>query len=114
MSIPDLPPFSDMKWVDPEGNLTPDSFLYNDDFSQSLNHTVQLLNLLLTSRITTALGSVPVGTVINDGVKMPNKTTSEINTLEPDAAIGTMWFDTTIAKLKVKTASGTIETITSS
>lgn len=93
MTIPSLPPFYKMNVSEKKGEMTTEYQLYNDQLWQSLN------------------------TVINyfqNGVVMPSKTTAEITALEPKSAIGTVWFNTTLAKLQVKTASGTIETITSS
>jgi hypothetical protein len=93
MAIPNLPTFYSMKYTDKEGNLTSDASLYNDQTFQSLNAVVNNFN---------------------NGMQMPGYTTAEITALEPNADIGTMWFNTDLAKLQVKTASGTIETISSS
>lgn len=113
MSLPKLPPFSDIPWVNADGKLAPEAFLYSDEMSQTLIRAITLLNIVITSRIGVDPTSGTDGQVINDGLIMANKTTVEINNLEPNAALGTVWFDTTISKLKVKTASGIIETITS-
>ena len=93
MSIPSLPPFYAMVYTDANGNLTPESNAYNDQLWQSLNVVVEYFN---------------------DGVTFPSKTTAEITALEPSAENGTVWFNTSLAKLQVKTAAGTVETITSS
>jgi hypothetical protein len=92
MSVPRLPPFFDMIYTNSDGTMTQDAHLYNDQMFQSLNVVVNYFN---------------------DGVQFPSKTTAEITSLEPNSSVGTIWFNTTLSKLQVKTASGTIETITS-
>lgn len=112
MTIPTLPPFFDMYYTKEDGRLSPDGYLYNDQMFQALNLAVILLNSLVTSSIVIS-GGVP-NNIINDGVNFPQKTTAEITALEPDAPIGAVWFNTSLAKLQVKTANGVVETITSS
>jgi len=112
MSIPTLPAFFDMYFTTQDGRLAPDGYLYNDQMFQALNIAVFLLNDIVQSIVLND-GTVNNGTVINQGVRIPNKTTVEITTLEPDVGIGTVWFNTNLAKLQVKTAAGIIETITS-
>ncbi len=88
----DIPVFSvGAKYVDNNGYLMPQYQLYMDQLNQSLN---------------TGLG-------IN-GFTVTQATTAQITAREPDAPLGAIWFDTDAAKLKVKTAAGTIETIQSS
>lgn len=106
MSIPTLPVFFDMYYTEKNGKLTADGYLYNDQMFQALNLAVILLNGLVSSTIAN-------NTIVNNGVRIPQKTTAEITALEPDADIGTLWFNTNLAKLQVKTAAGVIETITS-
>ncbi len=107
MSIPNLPSFYDMQYTVPvNGRMTADSYLYNDQMFQALNIAVILLNSIINS-------SIINNQIINNGVQFPQYTTAEITALEPNALIGTVWFNTTLAKLQVKTASGVIETITS-
>jgi hypothetical protein len=107
MSIPNLPSFYDMQYTIPSsGRMTPDSYLYNDQTFQALNIAVILLNSIINS-------SIINNQIINNGVQFPQFTTAEITALEPNSLIGTVWFNTTLAKLQVKTASGVIETITS-
>jgi|SRR6185503_3538302 len=109
MTIPNLPAFYDMKYTDDKGNLTSDAHLYNDEMFQTLDMAVFLLNSIVSSLVNTANG-----TIENLGVKFPNYTTAEIATLAADAEIGTVWFDTDLAKLKVKTADPvTVQTIQS-
>lgn len=48
-----------------------------------------------------------------DGWTIPQQTTDGIAEVESVMPIGTIWFNTTLAKLQVKTADGVIETITS-
>lgn len=106
MTIPTLPAFYDMHYTKEDGMLTAEAQLYNDQTFQSLNLAIILLNDLVNSAIIN-------NTIVNNGVQFPQKTTVEITALEPDAANGTVWFNTNLAKLQVKTASGVIETITS-
>lgn len=116
MSLPKLPPFANQRWIDQQSmELSTGAALYMDEMFQTLNSALILLNLLSDARVITD-GSSPRGTVINDALKAPQKTTAEITAFASDTDIpnGTIWFDTDVAKLKVKTASGTIETITSS
>ena len=106
MSIPTLPVFFDMYYPEKNGKLTADGYLYNDQMFQALNLAVILLNGLVNSAI---INNV----IVNNGVQMPQKTTAEITALEPNATDGTVWFNTDLLKLQVKTATGVIETITS-
>jgi len=106
MSIPTLPAFFDMYYTEKDGRLTADAYLYNDQMFQSLNLVVILLNGLINSAIIN-------NAIVNNGVQFPQFTTAEIIALEPDSVNGTVWFNTTLAKLQVKTAAGVIETITS-
>lgn len=106
MSIPTLPLFFNMYYTEKDGSLTPDAYLYNDQMFQALNLAVILLNDLVNSAIIN-------DTIVNNGVQFPQFTTAQIIALEPDSVNGTVWFNTTLAKLQVKTAAGVIETITS-
>lgn len=106
MTIPALPVFFDMNYTEKDGRLTADSYLYNDQMFQSLNLAVTLLNSLVSSAIIN-------NTLVNNGVVFPQKTTAQIMALEPNATDGTVWFNTDVSKLQVKTAAGVIETITS-
>ena len=49
----------------------------------------------------------------DNGWTVPNLSAADIATIEPSMPNGTIWFNTNLAKLQVKTASGVIETITS-
>lgn len=112
MSIANLPAFFDMNYSKPDGKLAPDGYLYNDQMFQSLNSVVVILNTIVTTEIMTS-GGANQNTVVNKGIKFPPYTTTEITALEPTANNGTVWFNTTLAKLQVKTASGVVQTITS-
>lgn len=107
MSIQNLPVFFDMYYTEKDGKLTADGYLYNDQMFQALNLAIILLNSLVNSAI------MPNNTIVNNGVKIPNFTTTQITALVPTSVVGTMWFNTTLAKLQVLTAPGTVETITS-
>ena len=108
MSIPTLPPFFAMAYTDKNGNLTSDAYLYNDQTFQTLNLVLILLNSFVSSAIIN-------NTITNNGITPPSFTTAQITAFGADSTIpnGTMWFNTTLAKLQVKTAPGVIETITS-
>lgn len=97
MAIQDLPPFYNMKFADESGNLSPEAHLHMDQTFQALNALMELVNRYIS----------------DNGIIMPNKTTAQITALEPSASLGTVWFNTTLAKLQVKTASGVVQTITS-
>lgn len=49
----------------------------------------------------------------DNGWTVPNLSTADITTIEPGMPKGTIWFNTDLSKLMVKTADGVIETITS-
>lgn len=108
MSIPTLPPFFDMNYTTKDGRLTSDAYLYNDQTFQVLNLVVTLLNSFVSSAIIN-------NTIVNNGITPPSFTTAQITAFGADSTIpnGTMWFNTTLAKLQVKTAPSVIETITS-
>lgn len=103
MSVSRTPIFIDMQYVETkDGSLTANSLLYNDELNQSLRQVTDQMN---------------------DGLQMPNATTAQIVIYRDDISvpIGTMWFNTNLAKLQVKTLQfdplgptpGVIETITS-
>ena len=48
-----------------------------------------------------------------NGFTISQLTSADIVLAEPNVPNGTLWFDTDAAKLKVKTATGVVETITS-
>lgn len=98
MTTPNLPPFYNMPYTDEKGYLTPTSKLFNDDVFQVLNSLINFVNVGLNS----------------DWAVIPNKTTAQITTLLPNAPLGAMWFNTDTSKLQVKTATGIVQTITSS
>lgn len=109
--IPKLPPFFDMQYTNKDtGRLMQDGLLYNDQLWQSLNIMLTLVNGLITS----APGSNQ-SDYINQGVVVPNFTTTEINAFaaDSDTPLGSIWFNTSTAKLQVLTAPGVVQTITS-
>lgn len=106
MSIPNLAPFFDMYYTEKDGRLTADGYFYNDQLFQTLNIVVILLNSIINS-------STMNNQIINNGVQFPQYTTAQITALEPNALIGTVWFNTDDAKLQVKTAAGVVQTIQS-
>ena len=104
--ITSLPPFFDMVYTEKDGKLTPDGHFYNDQMFQVLNYAIILLNSLVNS-------SINNNTITNNGVQFPNFTTAQITALVPTSLVGTVWFNTDVAKLQVLTAPGTVQTITS-
>lgn len=106
MTIPRLPVFYDMPYTEKDGKLTTQAHIHNDQTFQVLDSSVTLMNQTVDSTING-------GTVIFNGSKNANKTTAEITALEPTSTVGTVWFNTTLGKLQVKTAPGTVQTITS-
>lgn len=110
MTIPSLPVFYDMPLTDMGDHMGNEASLYNDNLWQSLNLAVRIINEVIS---TTISNTTTLNTITIDGVTFPSKTNAQITALEPDSAVGTVWFSTTDAKLKVKTAAATIETIQS-
>lgn len=106
MAIPSLPVFYDMPLTAKGDYMGNEASLYNDNLWQSLNLAVRIINEVIST--TNSLNTLTI-----DGVTFPSKTNAQITALEPDSAVGTVWFSTTDAKLKVKTAAATIETIQS-
>jgi hypothetical protein len=94
MAVSNLPLFFNMLYTQENGSLTANAHLYNDQLSQVLQQIVEQMN---------------------NGFQMPQKTTAQITAYGADASVpvGTTWFNTSLAKLQVKTAAATIETITS-
>lgn len=48
----------------------------------------------------------------NNGWTVPNLSTADITSVEPSMPLGTIWYNTNLNKLQVKTSGG-VETITS-
>ena len=94
MTVSKLPPFYNMNYTDDKGNLTAEAMLHNDQTFQTLDQVVG---------------------AVNDGWVFPSYDNTAITAFGADAdvAAGTVWFSSTDSKLKVKTAAGTIQTITS-
>lgn len=90
------PTFIDMDYTKEDGHLTANALLYNDQ---------------LSSVVGTMVG------YFNRAVPFPKYTTAQVTSLnfanDKSLLVGSVWFNTTSAKLQVKTAAGTIETITS-
>ncbi len=106
MAIQSLPTFFDMVYSKPDGHLAPDGYLYNDQTYQALNALVILINSIVAS-------SVSSGNVTINGINPPSYTTAQIVALEPNVPSGTLFFNTTLKKMQLKTDAGIIETITS-
>jgi hypothetical protein len=106
MTIATLPAFFDMNYTTKEGRLTADAYLYNDQMFQSLNLVVILMNSLINSAI---INNV----IVNNGVQFPQFTSAQITALVPTSVLGTVWFNTDVAKLQVLTAPSVVQTITS-
>ncbi|GKS62452.1 hypothetical protein YTPLAS21_19100 [Candidatus Nitrosocosmicus sp.] len=97
MALSNLPPFYNMRYTDSNGNLLPEALNYNDQMFQTLD---QMVNQ------------------VNNGWQLPLKSTTQITVYRDDdtVPVGTIWFNTSIGKIQVKTAlgsPGTIETVTS-
>lgn len=95
MSIYNFPMFFDMVYTDKEGKLTSDALLYNDQLNQSLQQ---------------------VGFFFNNGLSLPVKTNAQATAAATDTTIpvGSIWFNTDLAKAQIKVTTSTIETVTSS
>lgn len=106
MAIQSLPTFFDMIYTKNDGHLAPDGMHYNDQMFQALNALVILVNGLTSSIIN-------AGSVTINGINPPPKTTAQIAALQPDVPIGTLFFNTDLKKMQLKTDTGVIETITS-
>lgn len=115
MSITQLPAFYDMQYTDKSGNMTNDSRTYNDQTFQVLNLLINMFNGFAQTNTVpeTALQAVGINSPALLGIAPPSYTTVQIAAIEPFVSVGTIWFNTNLAKLQVKTASGTIQTITS-
>lgn len=106
MTIPTLPAFYDMPYTEKDGKLTAEAHLHNDQTFQVLDSSVNLSNQMIDSTIN-------AGNNVFNGIKNAQQTTAQITALQPNSAVGTVWFNTTLGKLQVKTAPGVVQTITS-
>lgn len=106
MAIQSLPTFFDMVYSKPDGHLAPDGYLYNDQMFQALNALVILVNTIVTSTVSGA-------SVTINGIHPPSYTTAQIVALEPNVPAGTLFFNTTLKKMQLKTDTGIIETMIS-
>lgn len=113
MSIPEmpfepLPRFINAQYVDKDGNLTSAMNLYNDQLNRVVLTLISRygwqLPTLTTEQLEYASEFTPNGLVNTNGIP------------ETGMPVGTIWYDTTENKLKVKTAlgsgPGTIKTVT--
>lgn len=96
-----VPTFASVQHVQDDGYLTSRMQMYNDQLNQVLQNALS-----------------------DNGWTVPNLTTLQISGPYPDQPtlpngvqeimpLGTIWFDSTIGKLYVKTAAGTVEQIQS-
>jgi len=115
MTITALPAFFDMDYTDKNGKMTNDAYLYNDQTFQVLNLLINMFNGFAQTLTVdqAALQAVGINAPALLGITPPSYTTAQITAIEPFVIVGTQWFNTSISKLQVKTASGVIETITS-
>lgn len=102
-----IPGFINIKFVQDDGYLTPSMQLYESGLNQAMQGALSnngwTVPALPTTQINTASGSVPNGLAVNG-----------IN--QTGMPVGTIWFNTTLGKLQVKTSllpapTGTIETL---
>lgn len=114
MAIPELPfeplpRFLNAQYVDKDGNLTSAMNLYNDQLNRVLLTLVSRygwqLPTLTTEQIEYVSEFTPNGLVTTNGIP------------ETGLPVGTIWYDETVNKLKVKTSMtpapfGTIKTVT--
>ena len=84
-----LPPFYNFKYVEKDGNMTSDSYLFNDQTFQVLNSTITLY-----------------------GVVFPSFTTAQVTAFPVGITIGTTWYNSTLDALQFQGASA-VQTITS-
>ena len=85
-----IPTFINVQFVQGDGYLTSPMQLYNDELNQALQNGLS-----------------------DNGWTVPRLTTVQIGLIEPEMPVGTIWFDTDIKKLYVKTGTGVIEQIKS-
>lgn len=112
MPLSSLPPFYKMIVTDKNDSMSADLYMYLDQQFQTLNQL-----LLLISQLTTTTVSAPNGAnnqVVIDGLTIPSKSSADIANLvsSNSVPVGTIWYDTTLNKLKFLTNTG-LETITS-
>lgn len=113
--IQSLPPFFDMNYTDNKGKMTNDSYMYNDQTFQALNLLINMFNgfAQTTTVDNPTLQAVGINAPALLGIAPPSFTTTQIGAIEPLVSNGTVFFNTNLEKLQVKTASGVIQTITS-
>jgi len=97
MSIPNLPAFYDMPYINKDGKLTAQAQLHNDNTFQTMNQAIGTINTNIS----------------NNGIVVTPKTTAEIAAITVAAGTVGLWFNTNLNKLQFKTSAGTVETITS-
>lgn len=127
MTIQSLPAFYDMQFTKEDGRLSGDGYLYLDQQFQTLNYSVNAINGTVSTYVQKSvenpflLISTPAPkTLVIIGINPPSYTTAQINAISvatsddgsPLVPVGTIWYDSTMDKLRFKGAS-TIQTITS-
>jgi hypothetical protein len=115
MTIQNVPPFFDMLFTKPDGHLSADGYLYNDQLSQAISFMLVVVNSLATSISKDTLG-IKAPAIF--GINAPSFTTAQITSIAPSTPYGTIFYDKDIKKLKVWVESaipnvGEIQTIQS-
>jgi len=88
-----VPIYYNFRFVDENGYLTQEAQFFMSTLNQAM-----------------------LGALTDNGWTVPQHTTAEITVLAASdfTPLGTIWFNTTLAKLQVKTAASTVETVSSS
>jgi len=74
-----VPIFSDVKYVDEDGSLTPSMAMYHDELNQTLRDNLS-----------------------DNGWKLPTLTDTDITKIDPQMPDGTIWYDTVNSVLVAK------------
>lgn len=94
MAVDGTPTFYKMQIANDENEVSDEATLYFDQQSQVISEMVDQFN---------------------GGIQMAQKTNAQATAAGADTNVplGTVWFNTDVAKLQVKTAASTVETVTS-